>query len=42
MAFVDYAAHGLLAGRNRGQILNDKSIAGALEYRGTPYNEALS
>ncbi len=40
--FVKFAAHYLIEGRNRGQILNDKAIAGALEYRGAPYEEALS
>lgn len=40
--FVEFAARYLIEGRNRGQILNDAAIAGALEYRGTPYHEALS
>lgn len=40
--FVSFAARYLIAGRNRGQILNDKAIAGSLEYRGVPYEEALS
>lgn len=40
--YVDFAAKYLVNGRNRGQILNDRAIAGSLEYRGTPYHEALS
>lgn len=40
--YLDFAAHYLAAGRNRGQILNDTSIARSLEYRGVPYEEALS
>ena len=40
--FLRFAAEFLIRGRNRGQILNDKSIAGSLEYRGVPYEEALS
>jgi formate C-acetyltransferase len=40
--FVDFAAEWLIRGKNRGQVLNDRAIAGALEYRGTPYCEALS
>jgi len=40
--FVEYAADWLMRGRNRGQVLSDKAIAGSLEYRGTPYWEALS
>lgn len=40
--YIEFAAHYLMAGRNRGQILNDKAIAASLEYRGVPYEEALS
>lgn len=40
--FLRFAAEFLIRGRNRGQILNDKAIAGSLEYRGVPYEEALS
>lgn len=40
--YIKFAARYLMEGRNRGQILNDRSIAGSLEYRGTPYHEALS
>lgn len=40
--YLDFAAHYLIEGRNRGQILNDEAIAGSLEYRGIPYEEALS
>lgn len=40
--YVKFAARYLMEGRNRGQILNDTAIAGALEYRGAPYHEALS
>jgi formate C-acetyltransferase len=40
--FVEYAAEWLIRGNNRGQVLNDRAIAGSLEYRGIPYQEALS
>jgi formate C-acetyltransferase len=40
--FVKFAAEWLIRGKNRGQICNDRAIAGSLEYRGTPYHEALS
>jgi formate C-acetyltransferase len=40
--FIEFAADWLIRGRNRGQILSDKAIAGSLAYRGTPYHEALS
>jgi len=40
--FVKFAADWLMNGKNRGQVLNDKAIASALEYRGTPYHDALS
>lgn len=40
--YVAFAARYLMEGRNRGQVLNDKAIASALEYRGAPYHEALS
>ncbi|GHT77094.1 hypothetical protein FACS1894130_00360 [Spirochaetia bacterium] len=40
--FIEFAADWLIRGKNRGQVLNDRAIAGSLEYRGTPYNEALS
>ena len=40
--YVEFAAKYIIEGRNRGQILNDRAIAGSLEYRGTPYHEALS
>jgi formate C-acetyltransferase len=40
--FVQFAAEWLIRGNNRGQILNDRAIARSLEYRGTPYHEALS
>jgi formate C-acetyltransferase len=40
--FVKFAAEWLIRCKNRGQICNDRAIAGSLEYRGTPYQEALS
>lgn len=40
--FMQYAAEWLIRGGNRGQVMSDKAIASAMQYRGTPYHEGLS
>jgi formate C-acetyltransferase len=39
--FVKLASRYLMYGKNRGMVISDQAMAGALEKRGMPYNEAL-